>query len=208
MFRSIRAYVFYKRDVLQNVAKFTEKHVWRSLFLKMLSLQLYLKRLWRRYFPVNFSKLLRATFLQNTSRLVLLNADDWKNPRDCWSKLSLFSPLRFLIFNDSILTALFRRCKNFIFKLFTKERKISSEFSEIFALLSMFFMFDHCWKGCKSFINICYLHDFFPCSFQVILALVKFLIIFLFLLSISWTTVLIKIFSDWHTFCAVFPYYP
>ena len=171
MLRSIRAYVFYKRDVLQNVAKFTEKHVWRSLFLKMLSLQLYLKRLWRRYFPENFSKLLRATFLQNTSRLVLLNADDWKNPRDCWSKLSLFSPLRFLIFNDSILTALFRRCKNFIFKLFTKERKISSEFSEIFALLSMFFMFDHCWKGCKSFIKI-YLHDFFPCSFHVILALV------------------------------------
>ena len=106
MLRSSRAYVFYKRDVLQNVAKFTEKHVWRSLFLKMLSLQLYLKRLWRRYFPGNFSKLLRATFLQNTSRLVLLNADDWKNPRDCWSKLSLFSPLRFLIFNDSIITAL------------------------------------------------------------------------------------------------------
>ena len=79
--------------------------------------------------------------------------------------------LRFLILNDSILTDLFMRCKNFIYKLFTKERKISSEFSEIFALLSMFFMFDHCWKGCKSFIKI-YLHDFFPCSFHVILALV------------------------------------
>ena len=167
MLRSIRAYVFYKRDVLQNVAKFTEKHVWRSLFLKMLSLQLYLKRLWRRYFPVNFSKLLRATFLQNTSRLVLLNADDWKNPRDCWSKLSLFSPLRFLIFNDSILTALFRRCKNFIFKLFTKERKISSEFSEIFALLSMFFMFDHCWKGCKLLLTFVICMIFFHVLFKL-----------------------------------------
>ena len=146
MLRSSRAYVFYKRDVLQNVAKFTEKHVWRSLFLKKLSLQLYLKRLWRRYFPVNFSKLLRATFLQNTSRWVLLNADDWKNPRDCWSKLSLFSPLRFLIFNDSILTALFRRCKNFIFKLFTKEQKISSEFSDKHWKISSVINVFHVWS--------------------------------------------------------------
>ena len=146
MLRSSRAYVFYKRDVLQNVAKFTEKHVWRSLFLKKLSLQLYLKRLWRRYFPVNFSKLLRATFLQNTSRWVLLNADDWKNPRDCWSKLSLFSPLRFLIFNDSIVTALFRRCKNFIFKLFTKEQKISSEFSDKHWKISSVINVFHVWS--------------------------------------------------------------
>ena len=146
MLRSSRAYVFYKRDVLQNVAKFTEKHVWRSLFLKKLSLQLYLKRLWRRYFPVNFSKLLRATFLQNTSRWVLLNADDWKNPRDCWSKLPLFSPLRFLSFNDSILTALFRRCKNFIFKLFTKEQKISSEFSDKHWKISSVINVFHVWS--------------------------------------------------------------
>ena len=146
MLRSSRAYVFYKSDVLQNVAKFTEKHVWRSLFLKKLSLQLYLKSLWRRYFPVNFSKLLRATFLQNTSRWVLLNADDWKNPRDCWSKLSLFSPLRFLIFNDSILTALFRRCKNFIFKLFTKEQKISSEFSDKHWKISSVINVFHVWS--------------------------------------------------------------
>ena len=35
----------------------------------------------------------------------------------------------------------------------------------------MVFMFDHFWKGYKSFINICYLHDFFSCSFHVILPL-------------------------------------
>ena len=40
MIRSSRAYVFYKRDVLQNVAKLTEEHVYRSLFLIKLSLQL------------------------------------------------------------------------------------------------------------------------------------------------------------------------
>ena len=41
MLRSSRAYVFYKIDVLQNVAKVTEKHVCRSLFLIKLRLQLY-----------------------------------------------------------------------------------------------------------------------------------------------------------------------
>ena len=46
----------------------------------------------------------------------------------------------------------------------------------MFALLSMFLIFDHCWKGCKSFINICYLHDFFPCLFHVILALVEVMV--------------------------------
>ena len=35
----------------------------------------------------------------------------------------------------------------------------------------MIFMFDHCWKGRKSIINICYLHDFFSYPFHVILAL-------------------------------------
>ena len=63
-------------------------------------------------------------------------------------------------------------CKNFMFKPFTKERRNSSEFSDIFALvINTFFMFDHCWKSCESFINICYLHDFFPFSFHVFLAL-------------------------------------
>ena len=35
----------------------------------------------------------------------------------------------------------------------------------------MFFMFDHCWKGFKSFINIFCLHDFFSFFSNVILAL-------------------------------------
>ena len=41
MFRSSRVYVFYTRDVLQNVAKFAENHVCWSLFLIKLSLQRY-----------------------------------------------------------------------------------------------------------------------------------------------------------------------
>ena len=36
----------------------------------------------------------------------------------------------------------------------------------------MFFMSDHCWKGRKSFMNICYLHYFFQKNyFYVILPL-------------------------------------
>ena len=62
--------------------------------------------------------------------------------------------------------------RNFHFKLFTKDRRKSLEFSEIFAVINgMIFMFDHCWNNRKSFINIFYLHDFFPYSFHVILAL-------------------------------------
>ena len=44
MLRSSRAYVFYTRDILESVAKFTEKHVCQSLLLIKLSLQLHLKK--------------------------------------------------------------------------------------------------------------------------------------------------------------------
>ena len=71
---------------------------------------------------------------------MLLNAEDCKDPRDCWSKISFLCPVRFLILNDSILTDRFMGCKNFTLKLFTKERRNSSEFSEIFALLSICFL--------------------------------------------------------------------
>ena len=131
---------------------------------------------------------------------MLLNAHDWKNPRDCWSKISFFSPLRFLILDKNILMNLFMGCKNFVFELFTKTRRNSSESSEI---ISMFFMFDHSWKVCQSFINICYLHDFF---FIFVSCHIgprwsngwsngvrrSFLIRILFLLNISWRTASIK----------------
>ena len=47
--------------VLKNFTKFTGKHLLQSLFL-----------LWRRCFPVNFVKFLRAPLLQNTSGGLLL----------------------------------------------------------------------------------------------------------------------------------------
>ena len=147
-------------------------------------------------FSCEFFEIIKGNFFVKYLRASLLNADHWKDLSDCWSKIIFFSLLRFLILNDSILADLFMGCKNSIFKLFSKEPRNSSEFSEIF-------VFDRCCKGCKSFINICYLHDFFPCMFHVILALGwsnswsngvhgNLLIIFLFLLNISLRTVLIK----------------
>ena len=79
----------------------------------------------------------------------------------------IFSSLRFLILIDSILVELIMKCRNFIFKLFTKEQRNSLS-------LPLMIYVAHvccCRKGCKSLIPICYLHDFFLCSFHFILAL-------------------------------------
>ena len=58
--------VFYKKDVLRNFAKFTEKHLCQSLFFnKVAGLRpatLLKKRLCHRCFPVNFVKFLRTSF--------------------------------------------------------------------------------------------------------------------------------------------------
>ena len=62
--------MFCKKGVLRNFAKFTGKHLCQSLFFnKVAGLRaatLLKKRLWHRFFPVNFAKFLRAPFLQNT----------------------------------------------------------------------------------------------------------------------------------------------
>ena len=59
------------KSVLRNFAKFTGKHLCKTLFFnKVAGLRLATllkKRLWRTCFPVNFEKFLRTPFLQNTS---------------------------------------------------------------------------------------------------------------------------------------------
>ena len=64
------------KDVLRNFAKFTGKHLCQRLFFnKVAGLRLATllkKKLWHRYFPVNFAKFLSTAFLQNTSGWVLL----------------------------------------------------------------------------------------------------------------------------------------
>ena len=64
------------KDVLRNFAKFTGKHLCQRLFFnKVAGLRvttLLRKKLWHRYFPVNFAKFLATAFLQNTSGWLLL----------------------------------------------------------------------------------------------------------------------------------------
>ena len=77
VFRSSRLDVFCKKGLLRNSTKFTGKHLWHSLFFNkvagLMPATLLKKRLWHRCFPVNFVKFLRAPFLRNTSRLLLLS---------------------------------------------------------------------------------------------------------------------------------------
>ena len=69
--------VFCKKGVLRNFIKFAGKHLCHSLFFNKVACQSLFfnkvaglrpavwlkKRLWRRYFPVNFAKFLRIPFL-------------------------------------------------------------------------------------------------------------------------------------------------
>ena len=68
--------VFYKKSVPKNFTKFTGKHLCQSLFFnKVAGLRpatLLKKKLWYRCLPVNFVKLLRIPFLQNTSGRLLM----------------------------------------------------------------------------------------------------------------------------------------
>ena len=68
---------FIIKGVLRNFSKFTGKHLCQSLFSnKVAGLRpatLFKKRLWRRCFPVNFAKFLRAPFIVKHLRWLLLS---------------------------------------------------------------------------------------------------------------------------------------
>ena len=67
-----------KKGGLRNFSKFTGKHLCHCLFFnKVAGLRPYAcnflkKRLWDSCFPLNFVKILRTSFLQNTSTQLLL----------------------------------------------------------------------------------------------------------------------------------------
>ena len=69
--------VFYKKGVLRNFAKFTEKYLCQRLFFNKVadlkSTILLKKSLWHSCFPVNFANVLRIYFLQNTSERLFLS---------------------------------------------------------------------------------------------------------------------------------------
>ena len=59
--------VFYKKDVLKNFTKFTEKHLCHTFFTTFLK-----KRLWHRCFPVNLVKFSRTpSFIEHVRWLLL-----------------------------------------------------------------------------------------------------------------------------------------
>ena len=66
-----------KKGVLENFSKFTGKHLRQGLFFnKVAGLRpatLLKKRLWHKWFPVNFAKFLRTPFLREHLRWLLMN---------------------------------------------------------------------------------------------------------------------------------------
>ena len=75
-FRSSHQRCSVKKGVLRNYTKFTGKHLCQGLFFSKVtglrSATLLKKRLWHKFFPVNFVKFVRTPFLQNTSARLLL----------------------------------------------------------------------------------------------------------------------------------------
>ena len=75
-YRSSRSEVFCKKGVLRSFAKFIGKHLCQILFFnKIVGLRpanLFKKRFWYRYFPVNFLKFQRTPFLTEHLRWLLL----------------------------------------------------------------------------------------------------------------------------------------
>ena len=66
-YRSSRPDMFYKKRVLRNFVEFTGKYLRQSLFFNKVAIATLLKkRLWRRCFPVNFTKFLRIPFFYRT----------------------------------------------------------------------------------------------------------------------------------------------
>ena len=66
-----------RNGILRKLAKFTGKHLCKSLFFNKVSglrpLTLLKRRLWHKCFPMNFAKFLRTPIFKNTSERVLLN---------------------------------------------------------------------------------------------------------------------------------------
>ena len=88
--------VFCKKGSFRNFAKFTGKHLCQSLFFNKVAglnpAKLLKKRLWHRWFPVNFAKFLIKPFLQNISGQLLwepeaqhnrLSSQEWCNCQNC-----------------------------------------------------------------------------------------------------------------------------
>ena len=110
--------VFCKERCSSKFWKFTGKHLRQSLFVnKVTGLRpaiLLKKRLWYRYFPVNFAKFPRTAFSQNTSWQLLLNLEG------CVMKVSISASTVALFSQKKILKKglyLLKSLVNWVFNL-------------------------------------------------------------------------------------------
>ena len=106
-----------KNGVLRNFTKFTGKLLCQNLFFnKVAGLRpatLFKKRLWHRYFPVNFVKFLRTPFLKNTSRRLLLNVHS-RLKVTIFQILKLKRPnMKLVIFTKFVLVKKCAYCRRF-----------------------------------------------------------------------------------------------
>ena len=94
-FRSSHPEVFCRKGGPKNFVKFTGKHLCQSFFFNKIAglrpATLLGKRLWHRYFPVNFAKFRRAPAFKEHLRLLLLFFQ-------IYSALSYFLRFHFFIF--------------------------------------------------------------------------------------------------------------
>ena len=80
-FRSSCPEVFCKKGVLKKFSKLTEKHLCQSFYFNKVAVlrpaTLLKKRLWHRYFPVNFAKFLRTSIFKEHFWWLLLKFQSW-----------------------------------------------------------------------------------------------------------------------------------
>ena len=82
MLRSSRKYAFYKRGVIQDFAKFMEKHKCWSLFLIKLSLQFYLKKTPAHTFSCEFFEISKGNFF--VKHFPVTTSECWQLEKSSW----------------------------------------------------------------------------------------------------------------------------
>ena len=90
-----------KKVLLKNFGKFTGKHLCQSLFFNEYLLK---KRLWHRYFLMNFLKFLRTPFLQNTSSACFYNGKHRNKREHCYKTDYIILLLILLFFSKSLVS--------------------------------------------------------------------------------------------------------
>ena len=103
MLRISRTYVFYKRGVLQNVTKFTEKTRVAELIFKKVKLATAFKKTPAHVISCEFFEIIKDNFFIKHLRATA--SECWRPEKSSWLLVGyiIFQLFKFLILNDSIL---------------------------------------------------------------------------------------------------------